>query len=61
MDLTYLISNENNVKGIIKELLNYLLNVNDPEFLRELTLKVNLFNLILCIHNYKHLKYFIIF
>jgi len=40
LDLTYLISNESNVKAIVKELLNYLLSTNDSDFLKELTLKI---------------------
>lgn len=41
VDLTYLITNENNVKSIVKELLNYLLiDGNDNDFLEELALKI---------------------
>lgn len=42
LDLILIISNEQNVKGIVKELLNYLLAVTDEGFLKELTNKVNL-------------------
>lgn len=35
-----IISNEVNVKGIVKELLNYLLAVTDEGFLKELTNKI---------------------
>jgi hypothetical protein len=40
LNLVYLISNESNVKSIIKELLNYLLQVSDADFMKELTLKI---------------------
>ncbi len=42
LDLTYLITNEGNVKSIVKELLNHLISVNEIEndFLEELTNKV---------------------
>ncbi|KAL4432313.1 hypothetical protein ABPG74_011072 [Tetrahymena malaccensis] len=40
LDLVYIITNEQNVKSIIKELLNYLLAVTDEGFLRELTNKI---------------------
>jgi len=40
LDLLYLISNESNVHGIIKELMNFLITVTDSDFLLELTLKI---------------------
>ena len=41
LDVLYLITNEKNVEGICKEMLNYLL-VSEPDFLQDLTLKVSL-------------------
>lgn len=42
LDLLYMITNESNVKTIVKELLNYLLDLNDEdaEFISELTNKI---------------------
>lgn len=35
-----MITNESNIKSIVKELLNYLISVNDSDLLKELTLKI---------------------
>lgn len=41
LDLIYLVSNESNVKNIIKELLNHLLTLTeDDDFTQELTNKI---------------------
>ena len=42
LDVLYMITNEKNVEGICKEMLNYLL-VSEPDFLQDLTLKVRYF------------------
>jgi AP-1 complex subunit gamma-1 len=46
LDLLYLITNESNVKSIVKEMLNYLL-VAESDFIQDLTWKVkfNIFSL----------------
>ena len=41
LDLLYLITNEQNVKSIVKELLNHLMSLSDDdEFIQELTNKI---------------------
>lgn len=42
LDLLYVITNETNVKGIVKELLNVLLSLTeeDADFTKELTNKI---------------------
>jgi AP-1 complex subunit gamma-1 len=40
LDLVYIITNEANVKSIVKELLNNLLSVTDESFLKDLTNKI---------------------
>jgi AP-1 complex subunit gamma-1 len=40
LDLVYIITNEANVKSIVKELLNNLLAVTDESFLKDLTNKI---------------------
>lgn len=42
LELVFVISNEQNVKSIVKELLNHLLTVTDESFLKELTNKVSI-------------------
>ncbi len=56
LDLLYMVSCEQNVKSVVKELLNYLLAVNnDPDFLKELTLKVrNIFCFLIFIFQIKN-------
>lgn len=39
LDLLYLITNETNVKSIVKEMLNYLL-ISEVDFMQDLTWKV---------------------
>lgn len=40
LDLIYIITTEQNVKVVVKELLNYLLKVTEEPFLKELTNKI---------------------